>query len=501
MDNPVIQSMISEYTKLKNDYEELSEQFNPDYPDMIRLKARLDSVWSEIKKAADGAVAEYNTALNRENLLKDMLENQKAEVAKMDSNAILYNSIKIEVEGMRTLLSSLLEKKKETDVSARLGGLKTSNISIIDLGEVPKSPFSPNKRYNLMLALLIGIFGGVGLVFFLDFMDNTVKGPEDVEKAFGLPSLGIIPYLPQAGMKKQKSSSDSSRFKNRSRRESPGKKSSLMEIQKIELINHFYPKLSISEDYKTIRTSILLSFAENHPKTIVFTSASPKEGKTATVANMAVAFAELEEKVLVVDSDLRKPRLHKIFNVRNTDGLSGVLTGKITLEEALHRTSIPNIWILPSGLIPPNPAELLNSKKMKETLETLKEMFDIVLLDTTPVLAVIDAVILSSLVDSTILVIQAGTTAHKPLSSAVHDLERGKAKVMGVLFNQLKVSKGDYYFMDYYQYYRHQYYNDEAESERDEEQIMVKEKGDEELLKTNKKFNEESPRLYRKDDI
>jgi len=373
------------------------------------------------------------------------------------------------VENKRGLLNSLVERQNETLVSARLGGLKTSNISIIDKAKVPKDPVSPKKKLNLILALLMGLFGGVGLCFFFEYLDNTVKGPEDVEKLVGLPSLGVIPYLPPGGGKKKKKYGYYSRHKYSYGKENPGSENPLPEIKEIELVNHLYPKFFISEDYRTVRTSILLSHAESPPKTIVFSSTLPKEGKTATVVNMAVAFSQLEERVLVIDADLRKPRLHRIFKVGNLGGLSGYLTGKVSLEDAIQKTSVGNIWLLPSGLIPPNPSELLNSKKMKEMMEEVKEAFDVILLDTAPVLAVIDAVIVSSLADSVVFLIKAGEVARKPFLNAVEELKRAKAKILGVLFNELKVKKRDYHFMDYYRYYRHGYYGEEEKQTNSKE--------------------------------
>ncbi|MHA2052190.1 MAG: GumC family protein [Candidatus Hodarchaeales archaeon] len=465
VNSPVIQDLITEYTRIKNEYEEKSEKFKPSYPEMRQLKAKLDSMWSEIEKSVDAAESEYRSTLNKEDSLKKLLDEQKADVVKMDSNAILYNSIKIEVENKRRLLNTLGERQSETEVSARLGGLKTSNISIIDRAEIPKGPVSPNKKQNLIFAFFIGIFGGVSLCFFFEYLDNTVKGPEDVEKLAALPSLGVIPYFSPEGATKRKKNSYYSKHKYSYSDKNPKSEDNKPEIKHIELVNYLSPNFFISEDYRTVRTSILLSHAENPPKTIVFSSALPKEGKTTTVANMAVSFSQLSEKVLVIDSDLRRPRLHRIFKVRNSTGLSGYLTGKVSLEEAIQRTSVNNVWILPSGLIPPYPAELLNSKKMREMLQELKSRFDFMLLDTTPVLGVSDAVIVSSIVDSSVLVMKAGETAKKPFLNAIEELRKTKTKILGVVFNHLKVSKGDYSYMDYYRYYRH-YYTEAGKSEQ-----------------------------------
>lgn len=465
LENRIIQDLERDYTIIKNEYEEKSIIYKPDYPEIIKLKAKLDSMREElkgeIKKAVDLAEAEYQSALKEESSLKNLLEKQKADVVRMNSNSILYNSLKIEVDNNRTLLNSLVERQSETLVSARLGGLNTSSISIIDKAKVPKDPVSPKKKLNLFLALLMGVFGGVGLCFFFEYLDNTVKGSEDVEKLVGLPSLGVIPFLPPEGVKKKMRHVYYSRHGYSYGKENPGSENPLPEIKQIELVNHLHPRFSISEDYRTVRTSILLSHAENPPKTILFTSALPKEGKTATVVNMAVAFSQLEERVLIIDADLRQPRLHRIFEVRNLRGLSGYLTGNVSLENAIQETSVENIWILPSGVIPPNPAELLNSKRMKEMIEEVNKRYDVILVDTTPVLAVIDAVIVSSLVDSTVFVIKAGELTHKPFLNAVEELRRVKAKIIGVLFNELKMTRGDYSFMNYYRYYRQHYYGEE----------------------------------------
>ena len=472
VNNPMIQELKTDYTRMKNEYEEMSKTFKSNYPDMIKSRAKLDSMKeelkSEIKKAVDAAESEYRSALKKEASLEDLLETQRRDVVRMNSNAIFYNSLKIEVENMQNQLNSLIEMEKDTQVSARLGGLKTSNISIIDKAEIPKSPASPKKRRNLILALIVGIFGGVGLCFLLESLDNTVKGPEDVEKLSGLPSLGVIPYLPPEGMKKKKRYGYYSKYKHKYsyKKENPEGKESLPDIKEIELVNQLYPRFFISEDYRTVRTSILLSHAESPPKSIVFTSALPKEGKTATVANMAVAFSQLDEKVLVVDADLRKPRLHRIFKVKNIGGLSGYLTGKVSIEDAVQKTNVENIWLIPSGPIPPNPSELLNSDKMKGMMDELKRGYDVVMLDTPPMLAVVDGVIISSLGDSTVFIIQAGKTTRKPFLQAVEELKRAKAKVIGVVFNEVK-AKGEGYYSPYYHHYRsrYHYYGEEEEEE------------------------------------
>jgi capsular exopolysaccharide synthesis family protein len=193
-----------------------------------------------------------------------------------------------------------------------------------------------------------------------------------------------------------------------------------------------------------------------------------QEGKTTTVANMAVSFAQLDQRVLVIDADLRKPKLHKIFEVENNAGLSGYLTGKHFMRNAILKTTLDNIWLLPSGLIPPNPAELLNSKKMNEMINVVRKGYDVILIDTPPVLAVVDAVVVCTFADSVILVVKSGKTTYKMLEKAVDEMNRSNTHIIGILFNELNVGKGDYRYMDYYRY-RDYSYKSESDDEKTED--------------------------------
>ena len=452
VNNPTIQELKTEYARLKSDYKEKIKLYKPDYPDMVQLKARIDSVKDEIRKSVDALGSDYRASLKREQNFLNNLNRQRAEVSQMKSDAIRYNSLNIEIENIQNTLSSLISKQRDTLISSRIGELKASNITIIDRGEVSDNPVSPKKKLNLILALLFGVFGGGGLCFLLEYLDNTIKGPEDVERLSRLPSLGAVSYLPLEGFKKGNSYTN----------QKPSPEESLPEVNKIELINHTHPKNFIAEDYRTIRTSLLLSYADSPPKTIVFTSAMPKEGKSSTAANMAVAFAQLEKKVLLIDADLRRPRLHHIFKVNNNKGLSGILAGKLKLDDSISITSIDNIWLLCSGLIPPHPAELLNSKNMNVLMEEVKNDFDIVLIDSPPVLAVVDSAIVSTSADAVVFVIQVGKTTNKTYVAALEELNRVKANIAGVVFNEVKVGMGGYNYMSYYNYSKSSYYTQEG---------------------------------------
>jgi len=455
--NPTIQALKTTYSQVKSDYDEKGRIYRPEYPEMVQLKARLDATRNtleeEIRKAVGAAETEYRSALKKESSLQGLLDEQRGDVTRMNKNAIFYHTLRAEVENLRTLLSTLVAKQNEIQVSSQLGGLRTSNIKVVDRALVPRAPFTPNVRRNLLMALLAGLFGGLGLIFVVESLDNTVKGPEDVEKLVKLPSLGIIPFLTADGGRKKGDPYGSYRSYGQEE-DKPGE--APPEAREIELINHLYPKFSIAEDYRTVRTSILFSHADAAPKTIAFTSTLPQEGKTATISNLAVSFAQLEGRVLLVDADLRKPRLSKVFNLRNVSGLSSYLAGKHSFDEVIQKTSIDNIWTIPSGPHPPNPAELLNSRRMKELLAEAKERFTVVLLDTPPVLAVIDPVIVSSLADSTVFVVRAGKTTRRPLARAVEEVRKAKADIIGVVFNEVRIGRQGI-GTPFYHYYQYEY--------------------------------------------
>lgn len=453
VNNALLTPLRAEYIRLKNEYQTKSITLKSDHPEMKKLQGSLttarDSLAAELKKAQDASLKEYQAAQASEKNFERELEQQRREVNEMNNNAIFYNSLSIEIQNIRTLLNGLATRQSDTLVSARLNGLKSSNINIIDPALVPLKPFSPNNKTNLIMALILGLFVGIGLAFFVDYLDNTVKGPEEVEKLVGLPSLGIIPAL------SVNNSKNNNNYRNYSQQyggKDPESSDGHEEINEIELINHFYPKLHICEDYRTVRTSILFSHAGNSPETIAFTSAFPQEGKSSTITNTAISFGQLEKKVLLIDADLRKPRLHKIFEARNKIGLSNCLTGISTVEDAIQKTSVENLWLLPSGLHPPNPAELINSQKMKEVIKNVKKEFDVVFIDAPPVLAVIDPIIIASLVDAVVFVLKEGKTSRKPLVKAVNELNKAKANIIGVVFNDVKMSKNGYnspYYKDY----------------------------------------------------
>ncbi len=455
--NPIIQGLQADYTQYRREYEELLENYEEGHPKMRQPKTRLDFAQRQLReeweKAVEAAKANYESARDKAYSLKRLRNEQGDKVAEMGSDVSQIAILQSQVDSITTKIEQYVKMRDEARVTATLEGMRSSNISVVQKAEIPKMPISPQKQKNLILALMIGLFGGVGLCFFLEYLDNSVKTPDDIEKISGLPSLGMIPYLPPEGISKKKKYGYFSKYADHYSYgdENPGNEEILEQVKEIELVNYLFPRFFISEDYRTVRTSILLSYAKSPPKSIVLSSAVPSEGKTTTASNLAVAFAQLSEKVLIVDSDLRKPRLHKIFKVKNIGGLSGYLAGKATLTDSIKMTAIDNIWILPSGPIPPNPSELLNSERMKELMEKMREGFDMVLFDTPPVLAAIDAVVLSSMVESVLLVLHSGKTTNKAFAKAVDDLHKVKANIMGVVLNEVRMNQMDtYYYKGYH---------------------------------------------------
>jgi polysaccharide biosynthesis transport protein len=448
INNPVIQNLKTEYNQMVNTYQEKLKTFKPSYPEMISLGAKIDSMRNqlkeEIQKAVEAAESDYKAALKEESKLSGLLNEQRKDVMEMNNNAILYNSLKIEIENKRNLLNSLLARQNETLVSARLKGLKSSNIKIIDSALVPSAPYYPNKSRSLMLAILLGLFMGVGLAFLAEYVDNTIKEPEEAEKLIELPSLGVIPFVSKDGVRK------GSAYASYSYGTDEPKQS--LDIKQFEMVNHKYPRLSVSESYRTLRTSILFSRVGNVPKAISFTSAFPQEGKTATLVNTAVSFAQLNKKVLLIDGDMRKPRLHRVFDLSILDGLSSFLTGKVDLDEAVKETKIENISVITSGPHPPNPVELMDTPRMRELIEAVKERFDFVFIDTPPILAVVDSAIVSSLTDGTVFIIKVGKTTRKAYVNSIRALEKVKADIIGVVYNEMRTRGRGYYSAEHQGY-------------------------------------------------
>jgi len=481
MGNQLIQRLRETYVGLSRDYQKKAGTYKPDYPDMVRLKSELDTtraaLEAETQSFIKGTYSEFQAALKKEQSLTNVFNRQKEEALRLNSNAIAYNSLKNEIDNKKNLLESLMTRQSETDVSARIRGLRTSNVRVVDPAMVPDAPSSPNKKRNLLLALFLGLFGGIGLAFLMEYLDNSVKTSEDIERYAKLPTLGIIPEFSVDGFKKgygygygygsrsrkkekKREGETDGRLKVR-REASPAAETagaSAKEVKEgmaksIELITYYSTKSDFSESYRSIRTAFLLSSAGPSRKAIIVSSPMPGEGKSAYCCNFAVTLAQNNKRTLILDADLRKPRQHRIFDVKNVQGLTNYLSGGVDLNSLIKPTKVPNIYLINSGPVPPNPAELLGSEKMGHLLDRMKEVFDYVVIDTPPLLAVSDAFVLAPHTDGLILLIWSGKTRRESLRLTKEKLDMMNIATFGVVINRLNLKEHGYYYRDYYSSY------------------------------------------------
>ncbi|MDP2960746.1 MAG: polysaccharide biosynthesis tyrosine autokinase, partial [candidate division Zixibacteria bacterium] len=356
------------------------------------------------------------------------LPEKSLQLARLERNAKLGENIFL-----------MLKEKYEESRIKEAGQI--GNVRIIDKALPPEDPIKPKKKINLLLGALLGLGLGLGMAFFVERLDNSLKSIEDVETT-GLSILGSIPLI--------KSSKDKKSGKEE-------KKSEEYQIKRItsNLVTHFEPKSPISEAYRTFRTNLQFARLDTPLKTILVTSSGPSEGKSTTVANLAITMAQMGTNTILVDSDLRRPVLHSIFNLQRNPGLTNYLAGNVPLREIIQKTPIENLSLLTCGVLPPNPSELLGSKKMKNLLEELKENYEMILFDSPPVIAVTDAAVLSTLLDGVVLVASSGSTSREAIQRAITLLENVKSHLIGGVLNKIKVESvyGSYHYYYYYHYY------------------------------------------------
>jgi polysaccharide biosynthesis transport protein len=451
----LLESLRSKEADLKIQAAELNTQFGPSYPKLAQLNSQIKEIDTQIqaetKKIVSKVRGQYMAALQRENMLHDALEKQKQEANKLNESAIEYNLLKRDAETYRQLYEGLLQKLKEAGVSA---GLKANNFQIVDSARPPMAPIEPNIPRNLLFSILLGSATGVGLAFLLEGLDNTIRTTEQAQMISGLASLGMIP------------------LGSKSAREGPNPKRLIIASSKeaVELVTQVRPQSQMAESYRALRTSLLLSNLGSPPKVIMVTSALPQEGKSTTSINCGVVLAQKGVRVLLIDADLRRPSIHKTLGMGPRSGLSNVLTGSSTLEQTITRSSIlPNLYILPAGTPPPNPAELLASSNMRDVLAQLREQYDHIVVDTPPTLSVTDAVVLSPRADAVLLVIRSAQTTKQALRRARDILTQVNAKVVGVLLNAVDLTSPDYYYYYEYQSKYSGYYRDEDATHDEEE--------------------------------
>ena len=450
----LLDKLRTQQADLERQYAQATTQFGSSYPGVIELKSQLAqvqvSIAAEQKRLLAKIRDEYLASVQRENLLSTVFQEQKREANQLNESAIEYTALKRDADTNRELYQSLLQRLKEASVSA---GLRSSNIRVVDVARIPVAPAKPNVPSNIALGFLLGIVGGIGLAFLQESLDTTVANLDELTTLTSLPALGTIPMqLSEEGRSRLKSGS-----------------AITVDRAMRGPVTYLRPKSQVSESYRALRTSILLSSFGTPPKVILVTSALPQEGKTTVSANSAMVLAQKGSRVLLVDADLRRPGIGTIVGVRSSRGLSTLLSGVDKMENAVVPfPELSNLRILPAGPIPPNPVELLGSSVMKDYLARWRNEFDHIIIDTPPCLSVTDAVVLSVDVDRVILVARSGQTPKAALRRASGLLFQVNARVMGIVLNGFTSRSAE----DYYCYYGKKYspYYQQSEEENQDAQ-------------------------------
>jgi capsular exopolysaccharide synthesis family protein len=412
LDSKAIQDNRKLRTELVAEYQQKLALFKPAFPAMLQLKAQIQ----ELDAQAQGEIAaikgsiksKYLAAKDEEELLTQRLETTKVEVVSQRNRSIQYNILQREVDTNRTLYDGLLQRYKEIGVSGTVG---TNNVSIVDRASLPERPRSPRLSINLALALFAGLAAGLLVAFGLDYLDDTFKSPEDVERDVGLSVIGIIP-VPKSGVTLKEELNDQ--------------------------------RSAVAEAFRSLRTGLQFSTAEGLPKTLLITSSKPSEGKTTSAIALAKTLTQLGLKVLMIDGDLRNASVHRQLLCRNDVGLSNYLAGVKLPADVVQSSNINGLTVITSGPLPPNPAELLAGPRMSSLLSLGAEAFDIVLIDGPPVMGLADSPLLSSVAQGTLFVIAANETRKSIVAVARKRLLFARANLIGVLFSKFDAAQMGY---------------------------------------------------------
>lgn len=428
-DSPVLRELRTKLLTSEQSVRELSEKYGEKNPVMKKAleeqQVLLREKRSEIERIIAATRNGYALATAKVRDLSGMVSETKAEMQNMNERFIQYTILNREREMNRTVYDSLADSIKKTDVTAQSMDIQ---IWAVKKAELPQFPSKPNKKLNMLLGLLVGLAGGMGLVFFLDYLDNTAGSGKEIEERYNLTVLGTVEDL--SGRKYKKHNIDTYIQDN--------------------------PLSPAAESYRLIRSGLMLSTPEHPPRIMLVTSMVQQEGKSTTTKNLAHILAGNDKKVVIIDCDMRRPRQHSMFGVVNSYGLSNYLSGNTDEKQTLIR-QVPDsqVFLITSGPVPPNPAELLSSGKMVQLLKETQAQFDFVLLDSPPVQQVTDSLALGPLADGTVLVVRAGRTTYEMLDSGIKRLREGHSHLLGIVLNRLKKKHADKGYYGYYSYYSH----------------------------------------------
>ncbi len=427
-----------------------------EHPKVVELSRQITTIQKQVEdsrlKLADRLKADYERAARDEQSLKNALDQAKSEAAQQNQNNIRFSILRQEVETAKQLYTDFLQKTNQANLQTASQQPKDKGMQLIEPALVPGSPVGPKRLRTIIIGLLISLTAGVGLALVLEFLNNTIKSVEDVTEHLGLPTLAIVPSMSKKAQSELQEANELALTPSpfgAAKDRLPAQASNLL------MMNN---RSAFAEAYRVIRTSILLSAAGTPPRTILFTSGQPGEGKTTTAINTAIALSQLKSRTLIIDADMHRPMLHKVFGISNKQGLSTYLSNnEVELGQLIQKLPIPNLYVLPCGIIPPDPAELISSPKMKELLETLAPEFQYIIIDSPPLINVSDPVVLSTLVEGVILVVKGGDTKRGIARRARQELASVRARIIGVVINNLNLKTegyDDYYYQRYHSEYK-----------------------------------------------
>ncbi len=436
-DNQMITSLRQTYFQQSKEYSDLSSRYGPEHPKIKAISAQMASTKKAYEDEIDSVLSAfektYQQHVDNERSLKALMEQQKKEAIELSKIEVDYKPLQRSSEQNSKMYSLIAARQKEIDIT---GPMKTNNVRVLERAIVPGAPVRPKPVQNLMIGLMMGLGVGIALAFAIEALDNTLKTQADVEQFLGVPVLGLVPVIGAAAGAEAVQAQD--------------------HLRERDLGVFLDPKSVAAECCRSIRTNILFMSPDRPLRTMVVTSPSPQEGKTTTAINLGVTMAEAGGRVLIVDTDMRRPRLHRSFGVPNQTGISTVIVGKATLEEAIKRTDVPNLDVLTCGPVPPNPSELLHTDRFRAVLADCAKLYDRIILDSPPTSAVTDPAVLGNLTDGVVLVVKAGETTRDSAMHARRQLASAKARLFGVVVNAIDFSNPaygyEYYYRNYYRY-------------------------------------------------
>ena len=424
--DPTVQSMVQHRNDLKMELTEKLRSLKEGHPEIKELRGRIASIDQQIAQQVEtirlSLQTDFDIVSRRERALYNNIQQLRSQTINLSKQTLHLDRLQREYDQNKSFLEDMLGRSNEADIASTAS---LNNVRVIEPARRPNGPYSPNVRRTVMLATFLGLFFGIGLVLGLDYLDHTLRSPDQVEKYLGLETLTALPLMTE----------DNSRV--------------------------------LRESFQSLRTAIMLASRGEDCHVVMVTSAVPEEGKTTVAFNLAKVLATGGSRVLLIDADLRKPRIHRMIKAKNVRGLTSVVLGERSAGEVIHHfPNVPNLDLITSGPLPPNPPELFGKQTFCQLLDEARANYDWVILDTPPVASVTDPVICAANVDLALLVVQYGSTRRQVVREAIRLLSRTPVRIAGVLLNKVDIERDHYYYSGYYSYTRYGYYGDQVAPEQ-----------------------------------